>query len=137
GPSTVYYGGNTSCVELRASGQIIILDAGTGIRMLGRQLLREFGEQQLECTLLLSHTHWDHIQGLPFFLPAYRPGNSLRILGYEGVGKNLNQILGDQMESPYFPVPLHELPAAVKVAEFKELSFHVGSVRVDAIEAHH
>src|SRR5437899_3022689 len=64
GPSTVQYGGNTSCLELRAGGQIIILDAGTGLRVLGRELQAEYGEQPMDLTLLLTHTHWDHIQGL-------------------------------------------------------------------------
>src|SRR5262245_57456461 len=68
GPTTLHYGGNTSCVEVRFGNQIIILDAGTGLRLLGRELIAEFGEQPLDLTLLLTHTHWDHIQGLPFFL---------------------------------------------------------------------
>src|SRR5258708_20335443 len=83
GPSTVQYGGNTSCVEVRAGNRIIILDAGTGLRLLGRELVAEFGEQPLDLTLLLTHTHWDHIQGLPFFLPVYQPLNRLRILSYQ------------------------------------------------------
>src|SRR5436309_7416649 len=73
GPATVHYGGNTSCIEVRVGAQIIILDAGTGLRLLGRQLMSEFKEQPLDLTLLLTHTHWDHIQGLPFFLPIYHP----------------------------------------------------------------
>src|SRR5213594_3674906 len=72
GPATVRYGGNTSCVEVRAGGQIIILDAGTGLRLLGQRLLAEFGDRPLNLTLLLTHTHWDHIQGLPFFPPMYK-----------------------------------------------------------------
>src|SRR5262245_31313767 len=67
GPTTLKYGGNTSCIEVRADGQIIILDGGTGLRPLGRELLAEFNNGPIELTLLLTHTHWDHIQGLPFF----------------------------------------------------------------------
>lgn len=137
GPTTVHYGGNTSCLEVRAGGEIIILDAGTGIRPLGRQLSQEFEDRPLSCTLLLSHTHWDHIQGLPFFQPVYRTGNRLRILGYEGARTSLNQVLSRQMESPYFPVNLPELPAHVQIEEFTQMSFAVGKVRVDATFANH
>src|SRR6185295_1393461 len=70
GPDTVFYGGNTSCIELRADGEIIVLDAGTGIRRLGLSLAKEFNGKPLNLTLLLTHTHWDHIQGFPFFVPA-------------------------------------------------------------------
>src|SRR5579864_4979067 len=83
GPGTVRYGGNTSCVEVRADGQIIILDAGTGIRPLGLDLAREFNGNGIEITLLITHTHWDHIQGFPFFLPAYEEKNTIRVLGFE------------------------------------------------------
>src|SRR5881396_4165249 len=110
GPSTVQYGGNTSCVEIRADGEIIILDAGSGIRRLGLALAQEFKDQSLNLTLLITHTHWDHIQGFPFFVPAYDPQNKLRILGYEGAKKGLYSTLTHQMESPYFPVSLQHVP---------------------------
>ncbi len=137
GPTTLEYGGNTACVEVRADGQIIILDAGTGLRLLGRQLLAEFDHQPLELTLLLTHTHWDHIQGLPFFLPVYRPENHLRILGYEGARHGLDNVLTSQMESPFFPIRLQEVPGNVWIEELKELEFNVGPVRVQACVANH
>jgi phosphoribosyl 1,2-cyclic phosphodiesterase len=137
GPTTVHYGGNTSCVEVRADGQIIILDAGTGLRLLGCQLVAEFDTQPLNLTLLLTHTHWDHIQGLPFFLPVYKPQNHLRILGYEGARHSLEVVLAGQMESPFFPIGLREVPANVRVEELKEMSFNVGPVRVRARFANH
>jgi phosphoribosyl 1,2-cyclic phosphodiesterase len=137
GPTTVHYGGNTSCVEVRADGQIIILDAGTGVRLLGRQLVAEFDTQPLELTLLLTHTHWDHIQGLPFFLPVYKPQNHLRILGYEGARHGLEVVLTGQMEDPFFPIGLREVPANVSIEELKDRNFHIGPVRVQASPANH
>jgi phosphoribosyl 1,2-cyclic phosphodiesterase/ActR/RegA family two-component response regulator len=137
GPSTVRYGGNTTCVEVRADGQIIILDAGTGVRLLGQHLAAEFNGQPIEVTLLLTHTHWDHIQGLPFFVPVYKPQNRLHILGYEGARHGLEVVLAGQMESPFFPVGLREVPANVQIEELKEMSFNVGPVRVQACFANH
>jgi phosphoribosyl 1,2-cyclic phosphodiesterase/ActR/RegA family two-component response regulator len=137
GPGTVEYGGNTSCVEIRAKGELIILDAGTGLRLLGRQLVEEFKDQPLNITLLLTHTHWDHIQGLPFFQPVYQPQNRVRILGYEGARHGLTNILSSQMENPYFPITLRELPANLQIEELKEMKFSIGRVRVEACFANH
>ena len=137
GPTTVQYGGNTSCVEVRADGQIIILDAGTGLRLLGSALVAEFDTRPLDLTLLLTHTHWDHIQGLPFFLPVYKPQNHLHILGYEGARHGLEAVLASQMESPFFPIGLREVPANVRIEELKEMNFDVGPVRVQACFANH
>ena len=99
GSSTVGYGGNTSCIEVRADGEIIILDAGSGMWSLGIALEEEFKASPIKLTILISHTHWDHIQGLPFFLPAYNSKNSLRVLGYEGAREGLATILANQMET--------------------------------------
>ncbi len=137
GPATIRYGGNTSCIEVRAGGQIIILDAGTGVRLLGQQLVAEFDRQPLALTLLLTHTHWDHIQGLPFFLPVYKPQNRLRILGYEGARHGLEDVLAGQMESPFFPIGLREVPANVRIEELTKLDFRIGPVHVRACWAHH
>jgi phosphoribosyl 1,2-cyclic phosphodiesterase/DNA-binding NarL/FixJ family response regulator len=137
GPGTVEYGGNTSCVEVRAGEEIIILDAGTGLRLLGRELVAEFGNQPLNLTLLLTHTHWDHIQGLPFFLPVYQSANQLRILGFEGARHGLDHVLSGQMESPFFPIGLGQVPANVKIEELKDFEFQLGTVRVQACFANH
>jgi phosphoribosyl 1,2-cyclic phosphodiesterase len=137
GSTTVQYGGNTSCVEVRADGQVIILDAGTGMRLLGQSLVQEFEGQPINATLLLTHTHWDHIQGLPFFLPVYKPQNHLRILGYEGARHGLEVVLAGQMESPFFPIGLREVPANVRIEELKEMSLNLGPVRVEAAFANH
>src|ERR1700760_1773379 len=120
GPDTVHYGGNTSCIEVRADDEIIILDAGTGIRPLGLALVEEFKEKPLNITLLISHTHWDHIQGFPFFLPAYNASNKLRILGYEGARAGLATTFAGQMESPYFPIALQQMPGHIMINELKE-----------------
>jgi phosphoribosyl 1,2-cyclic phosphodiesterase/CheY-like chemotaxis protein len=137
GPATVHFGGNTSCIEVRAGKEIIILDAGTGLRPLGAALVDEFNGEPLNLTLLLTHTHWDHIQGLPFFRPIYQPQCRLRILGYEGARKGLVNVLTGQMESPYFPVLFDELPGNIQIEELKDMEFTVGDVRVQAWFANH
>ena len=137
GPTTVRYGGNTSCVEVRAGGEIILLDAGTGLRALGRSLLSEFKDQPLNLTMLLTHTHWDHIQGLPFFGPIYDSRCRLRILGCEGTRKGLVNALTGQMESTYFPVPFNKLPSNIEIEELKNFNFNIGPVCVRALRANH
>jgi CheY-like chemotaxis protein len=137
GPSTIGYGGNTTCVEVRTNGDIIILDAGSGIRELGLALEQEFRSAPINLTLLLTHTHWDHIQGLPFFLPAYKAKNSIRVLGYEGARAGLATILAAQMEVPFFPVSWRDLPGTIKIQELKKMEFSIGKVRVRARFVNH
>lgn len=137
GPATVYYGGNTSCLEVRADGELIILDAGSGIRPLGLALAEEFKETPLNLTLLISHTHWDHIQGFPFFLPAYNPQNRVRILGYEGARAGLASTLAGQMESPYFPIALKQMPGNIVIEELGEMKFSLGRITVNACFLNH
>jgi len=137
GPETAFYGGNTSCVEVRADGELIILDAGTGIRLLGRELKREFGEQPLRMTILVTHTHWDHIQGFPFFAPAYEPRNRVRVLAFEGSRKGVEATLSIQMESPYFPISMREMPGNIEFVELKELEFSIGKVPVRSAFMNH
>jgi phosphoribosyl 1,2-cyclic phosphodiesterase len=132
GPTTIGYGGNTTCVEVRTDGEIIILDAGSGIRELGLSLEKEFNGAPIDLTLLLTHTHWDHIQGLPFFLPAYKAKNSLRVLGFEGARAGLATILAAQMEVPFFPVSWRDLPGTIKIHELKRMKFSIGKVKVHA-----
>jgi len=115
----------------------MILDGGTGLRPLGRELLVEFKDQPLNITLLLTHTHWDHIQGLPFFTPIYQPRCRVHILGFEGARRGLVNVLTGQMESPYFPVPFGELPGNIEVDELKDLEFPVGNIKVKAWFANH
>jgi phosphoribosyl 1,2-cyclic phosphodiesterase/ActR/RegA family two-component response regulator len=137
GPSTVYYGGNTSCVEVRAHGKLMILDAGTGIRGLGLMLAEEFKDQPIELTLLITHTHWDHIQGFPFFPVAYNPRNTIRVLAFEGTRKSLEATLSSQMESPYFPISMQQMPGNITIEELKDKKFEVGAVKVEAMFTNH
>ena len=137
GSSTVYYGGNTSCVELRAEGKLIVLDAGTGIRLLGLSLIEEFKDQPIDLTLLITHTHWDHIQGFPFFPIAYNPKNSIRVLAFEGARKSLEATLSSQMESPYFPISMQQMPGNIAIEELKDKQFEIGSLKVEAMFTNH
>ncbi len=115
-PGHVVYGGNTSCVELNLDGRVIILDAGTGIRRLGQDLGRR-GLTQAD--ILLSHTHWDHINGFPFFAPAYRKAHEFRI--YAGHLKDqggIGPVLASQMADPTFPVPMSVMQAQLSFEDF-------------------
>jgi phosphoribosyl 1,2-cyclic phosphodiesterase len=132
GLSTNRYGGNTSCVQVKPrSGEQIVLDAGTGIRKLGKEMMAgPFGQGRGTCHLLISHTHWDHIQGLPFFAPLYVGGNSV-ILYARQRDIHLRTLFGSQTEAPYFPVSLEEAAAQVSYAELLEGSrFEIGTTRV-------
>ncbi len=137
GPETVRVGGNTSCVELRADDQHIVFDAGSGLRPLGRALMAEFAARPLEVTLLITHTHWDHIQGFPFFVPAYNPRNHIHILGYEGARRDLQDTLAGQMESPYFPIALAQMPGNIIIEELKSLEFQIGKIAGRACHVNH
>lgn len=131
------YGGNTSCVEIRSGKDIIILDAGTGLRPLGQALLKEFKRGPLNLTLLISHTHWDHIQGLPFFAPIYESRCRLRIVGPSGARASLVTALTGQMESTYFPVPFSKLPSNIEIEELDDFNFTVGQMLITAQRANH
>jgi phosphoribosyl 1,2-cyclic phosphodiesterase/DNA-binding response OmpR family regulator len=129
GRSTVRYGGNTSCVEIRAdSGAIILIDCGTGAHALGQKLQAE-GMAGVG-HILISHTHWDHIQGLPFFGPLFTAGNEWHIYGPRGLGQSLKEVLAGQMEYAYFPVALNSFAAKVHFHEVVEGAFQIEDVRV-------
>jgi phosphoribosyl 1,2-cyclic phosphodiesterase len=135
GPDTAGVGGNTSCVEVVCGDTRLILDAGTGVRRLGDKLL---AEGPVDATVLLSHMHWDHIQGLPFFVPAYLPSTKLQIVGSGGAGSSLREVLETQMTAPVFPVHLDELGAQLSLREVKNgETFHIGDVRVRAARLNH
>lgn len=136
GPSTMRYGGNTSCVELRSDHHIIVFDAGTGIRELGNHLLKEFKSQPLTIHVFISHTHWDHIQGFPFFLPAYEPQNTIYLYGPPGRDKSLDKILKIQMDSDYFPVELGAMSPNIVVHEMRE-EVKIGNLTVKQFYLNH
>ncbi|MDD4870465.1 MAG: MBL fold metallo-hydrolase [Kiritimatiellae bacterium] len=133
GSSTEKYGGNTSCVSIHHGDTDIIIDAGTGIRNLGLELFQqtEKHKNQLNLHLLLSHTHWDHIQGLPFFVPAYLKGAKLTIYGSPKKEVFLESILQRQMDVNYFPVEMNALAADISIKEISEEKIVIDSVVID------
>jgi phosphoribosyl 1,2-cyclic phosphodiesterase/ActR/RegA family two-component response regulator len=137
GPATTVYGGNTSCVEVRAGEDILIFDSGTGIRQLGLALMKEFHNRPLTVHLFISHTHWDHIQGFPFFMPAYAPGTTIQLYGAPGPGRSLEKLLAGQMNPDYFPVALGDLAAKIQMHEFQGTSFQIGNTTVAATYLNH
>lgn len=135
GPRTARYGGNTSCVSVTSpNGRLLILDAGSGLRPLGHELMNR-GSGNAD--ILITHTHWDHIQGLPFFKPLSVAGNSFRVYGAAQEGLPLEQILRRQMDPMVFPVPLEAFAARIDVCEIGEGSFDLEDFRVTAIRLRH
>ncbi len=119
GPGTVKYGGNTTCIEVRTdNNELIILDAGTGIHMLGQSLLPQM---PLLTNIFITHTHWDHIHGLPFFTPIFIPGNHLRIFGGLDpvTGQGIERALNVQLQYSYFPIREAELNAKIEYQTIK------------------
>jgi phosphoribosyl 1,2-cyclic phosphodiesterase len=135
GPETCRYGGNTACVEVRAGEELLILDAGTGIRKLGLALSKETAP--VAGTLLISHAHWDHIHGLPFFAPAMATGNSFRVYGCAGAAPHMETVLAGQMESPYFPISMARLPRTLEFHELNDDPISVGEACIRTTWLHH
>jgi phosphoribosyl 1,2-cyclic phosphodiesterase len=131
GPNTVRYGGNTTCIEIRTdNNELIILDAGTGIFPLSQSLLAEL---PVTANVLITHSHWDHIQGLPFFIPNFIPGNHLRLHGgFDPVaGKGIEHVMSVQLQFSYFPVLEKAMKARIEyVTLAPEQSVQIGSATV-------
>jgi phosphoribosyl 1,2-cyclic phosphodiesterase len=137
GPGTVRYGGNTACIEIRADEELIVLDAGSGIRELGLALENEFGSRPINLSLLITHVHWDHIQGFPFFVPAYNDKNQIRVFGFNGADSGLQEILKGQMAIPFFPLALYDLPGRIQFEDLDSMDFKIGKVRIHARRMNH
>lgn len=124
GPQTQKYGGNSACIELRVGNddRLVIIDAGSGIRQLGNYLMRhDLPKGPIRTDIFLSHTHWDHIMGFPFFVPIYVPGTKMKVYGpvtFEEDG--LEEVVGGQMKYRYFPVNFGELASEIEYVRIKE-----------------
>jgi CheY-like chemotaxis protein len=130
GPFTTRFGGNTSCVDLvTKAGQRFIFDCGTGARLLGMHMMAH-ATKPIEATILISHTHWDHIQGFPFFAPVFAPGGRITVCGPHGTYNSLPDTLSGQMEYTYFPVNLTDLGARIEYMELPEGENELGGVRI-------
>ncbi|MFP4549093.1 MAG: MBL fold metallo-hydrolase [Fidelibacterota bacterium] len=129
------YGGNTACVEVRQQDEYMIFDAGTGLREFGNQVMADADKSGKVFNIFLSHPHWDHIQGFPFFLPAYMPGNIINIYGFH---RNLDRIFDQQQSSPFFPVSLSVMQAVIN---FKQLEigkeYDIAGCRISGIKQNH
>ncbi|MDR1278954.1 MAG: MBL fold metallo-hydrolase [Treponema sp.] len=129
GPATVKYGGNTSCLEIRADDRLVIIDFGTGIKPLGDWLMaNDFKKGPIDTDIFITHTHWDHIMGFPMFSPIFIPTSRLRIRGpvsYED--DTLESIIGAQLSYRYWPVRQSELSAQIEYGQIKETSLDLGN----------
>ena len=136
GPKTIKYGGNTPCVEVRCDEQLIILDAGSGLRKLGLKLLKEM---PINATLLLSHLHWDHIHGFPFFAPADVKGNKFHIYAERKLNNTLHGLMAGQMMYPHFPLIFEKMAAEMFFTELipGENTITIGDVNIQTSANNH
>ncbi len=136
GKDTVRYGGNTPCVEVRLKNdKLVIFDAGSGIRSLGEALMAK-GES-VNAYLIIGHPHWDHIQGFPFFKPAFISGNELTIMGAQSKDVTLRRMVADQMNKIYFPVQLNELKAKINFRPLREGKTQIFDAELTSIYVNH
>ncbi len=136
GKATLKYGGNTSCVSVELTrDRLFVFDAGTGIVDLGHSLIAT--NRRYKINLFISHPHWDHIQGLPFFQPLYQQGNEIAIHGTGQGNLTLQQVIGGQMETIYFPVTVREFSSRVYFKELAEGDYEVEKLRVQTMNLYH
>ncbi|MEA3307560.1 MAG: response regulator [Elusimicrobiota bacterium] len=136
GLNTVRYGGNTSCIEIRVGKLLIIFECGSGLRDLGNKLMQEFGDKPIEGHIFVGHTHWDHIQGFPFFVPLYIPKNSFNIYSVHGSHGSLQDIFSGSMASDYFPIPLDGMAGKLNFVEMAG-PVDIGGVKVSYHHLNH
>ena len=135
GKEYLRYGGNTTCLEIRGEDdQLIIVDAGSGIRKLGNKLA---AERQLCCHLIFTHAHWDHVLGFPFFKPVYFPDSHIALHGSPFVQESIKHVIAGTMEAPYFPVPFEAANANFTYHNFANSPFQIGDVAVTPIYLSH
>ncbi|MBD2439747.1 MBL fold metallo-hydrolase [Nostoc sp. FACHB-110] len=136
GPHTVRYGGNTPCVEMQAGGKRLIFDGGTGLHVLGQSLLRQM---PIDAHLFFTHSHWDHMQGFPFFVPGFVKGNNFHIYGAIAPdGSTIEQRLNDQMLHPNFPVPLQIMQANLRFYDVKPgQPIHINDITIETASLNH
>jgi phosphoribosyl 1,2-cyclic phosphodiesterase len=131
------YGGNTSCVEVRVDDQLFVFDCGTGFRTLGHQLRAEFLDRPIFAHIFVSHFHWDHIQGIPFFGPLYdRPENRF-IFHSSSRTRSLSRVMEEQMASPYFPVNMSEMKGQRQFSDIEEGTMRLDDVVIRAMWLNH
>jgi phosphoribosyl 1,2-cyclic phosphodiesterase len=129
GPNTVIYGGNTSCLEIRADERLIIVDIGSGVRLLGERLLENEikSNGKITADILLTHTHWDHVMGFPMFTPIYTPGTVFNVIGPASLDNNdLKSIIENQLSTQYWPVQAEKIAAKIKYNQIKEAVVDLG-----------
>ncbi len=135
-PANLLYGGNTSCLEIRSNDEFIVIDGGTGLRNLGLSLADEFPNRPIHINAFLTHFHWDHIQGLPFFAPLYNSANSVTFHSFPPE-KQLCETLDGQMASPYFPVNFEFLPAKRKFVQIRNETVRYGDLSITSFPMNH
>jgi phosphoribosyl 1,2-cyclic phosphodiesterase len=135
GPTSVRYGGNTSCIELSHEGKLFILDAGSGLRALGNELMKR--KQPIHAAILISHMHWDHIQGIPFFTPAFIPGNKFIFYGAEESDIKLESIIAGQMDPTYFPIEMKDMASKLEFHRLVEGRRQIDDLLIETIYVNH
>ena len=137
-PENLRYGGNTPCLEFRSdAGSLLIVDCGSGMRMLGKSLMKEFAGRPIHANILLSHFHWDHIQGLPFFSPLYNEAHHFHVYSYRPHEAPLENVLGGQMANPYFPVEMTAMRAKRSYTEVCGAAFQLDDFRIQPARLNH